>query len=654
MSWTPPLGDAVDFIESGLGWTPPAGDAVDIIEGASAGPGGAARATLAWPITVAPVPSARAALAWPINVAAPARATLAWPVSVVSAAILGGLDGAGAWAAAPDGRWQAVVVLDGADISARIEGAVTVRIEDNAARTADFRFAPAGALQPMSLIGRPVRIAFAQPGGVNAQTLFTGVVDVPEIDLQSGLIACSCTDQAQEVWANTPRAAIDAIVGGRWHVAVSGEPEDNFRYLEERIQSVAASWALDEMQSPRVLAWATPTRSVTVRAADVVDGSLSITLPSRDQLRTRINVRLQYRYARLRQRMARAQYAQPVSFFIYSRVFNLYMRQPLLRSMVMDALERVSGWDLQGEIVTEHMAPGAYQSVELPTAPAIIISPDVAREYLLSFRARYATRWQQTVTEDYTVTLVCPELEALIGAEIPEELGASIESSFDVPGWATDWSIAPSLGDAADEAALAWEADGATQADRDEALRCLLDRAWVRLWSASRTGRVHFALPCRPDLWLDTAVALEHSEVRATGRIVAVTHTLDTASGTAISDVSVAVGMPGNTPAPPPLWSLPAAPSDAYVPPLDAYSFEIGTFVGGEPSSPPFDESTMIGFATNGVNAYTDAEAAAINWYPHQLSIRAPDLAAEDRDPRTLTSATTIHVAVPTDTLEVL
>lgn len=607
-----------------------------------------------WPVTVTAAPEMRATTAWRVVVAAAQQAATGWPVQILDAALVEGLDGAASWAAAPDGRWEAVVWLGADNISARILGAVSVQIEADAARTAEFSFLPAAPIQPLGLIGQRVRLAFAQAGGLNAQTIFRGVVETPTIDLQTGVITCACHDQAQEVWANTPRETIDAFVGGRWHVAVSGEPEDNFEYLRERIQSVGASWALDASQAPRILPWASPARTVTVRQADVIDGSLAVDLPSREQLRTRINVRLQYRYARLRQRLARAQYAQPVSFFIYSRVLNLYMRQPLLRAMVMDALERVSGWDLQGEIVTEHMAPGAYQSIELPTAPAIIISPDVAREYLLSFRARYATRWQQTVTEDYTVTLVCPELEALIGAEIQEELGASIESSFDVPGWATDWSVAPSLGDAADEAALAWEADGATQADRDEALRCLLDRAWVRLWSASRTGRVHFALPCRPDLWLDTAVALEHSEVRATGRIVAVTHTLDTASGTAISDVSVAVGMPGNTPAPHPLWSLPAAPSDAYVPPLDAYSFEIGTFVGGEPSSPPFDESTMIGFATNGVNAYTDAEAAGINWYPHQLSIRAPDLAADDRDPRTLTAAAVVSVAVPTDLLEIV
>ena len=44
-----------------------------------------------------------------------------------------------------------------------------------------------------------------------------------------------------QVTSVDPDKAIDALVGGRWHEAVSGEPEDNFDYLEARIASVGAS-----------------------------------------------------------------------------------------------------------------------------------------------------------------------------------------------------------------------------------------------------------------------------------------------------------------------------------------------------------------------------------------------------------------------------
>lgn len=675
MTWVPPLGDAVNF-EEAVSWTAPAGDAVDVVEGFT----GEEFARLFLAVTVADstrvelpievligpmvelplavsVVDSSAPLELPlrVTVSIPGTVTLAIGLEVIDADAVGGLDGAAGWAAAPDGQWRAVVTLDGADISARIVGQITVTHADDAAAVAELSYLPLAALQPLSLIGRPVRIAFARADGSSRQAMFAGVVDVPQIDLATGVITLRCHDQAQEVWSRTPRETIAALVGGRYSAALVGdEPEDNLEYLRERIQSVGASWAIDVLGRVRVIPWGTTDKAITVRTADVLDGSLSVDLPSREQIRTRITCRLQYRYTRLRQRFALAQLVLPVSFFIYSRVFKLYMRQPLLRAMVMDAVEHVSSWKLQGDVVTEHMRAGPYQAADLSNAPAIIITPDVAQEYLLSFSARYATRWKQSITEDYTISVVWPALEAQIGASVPEDAGASIESKFDADGWDNDWSVAPSLGDASNEISLDWESDGAAKSDRDEALRALLDRAWVRLWSASRSGRVKFDVPLRPDLWLDTRVTLDHARVRAAGKISEVTHVMDTVTGAAVSTVTLAVGMPGATADALPAWTLPASPQHDFSPPLSAYSFELGAFVGGEPDSPPFDEATMIGFTTNGVNFYNDQEGAGINWYPHQLSMRAPDIAAEDRDPLTLTTSAQIDVAVPTDLLEIL
>ena len=118
---------------------------------------------------------------------------------------------------------------------------------------------------------------------------------------------------------------------------------------------------------------------------------------------------------------------------------------------------------------------------------------------------------------------------------------------------------------------------------------------------------------------------------------------------TATDRASIAVGMPGEAPASLPSWSLPPSPADSYVPPLSANSFQIGTYVGGELGSLPFDEQTMIGFSTN----LEGVQEAGRNYYPLQLSMRAPDIAAADRDPLELPAETTIAVEIPTDLLEI-
>jgi len=476
------------------------------------------------------------------------------------------------------------------------------------------------------------------------------VVDVPSVDLQTGVITCTCHDQAQEVWDNTPRDAIDALVGGRWHVAVSGEPETQFDYLRERIASVGASWALDAWQQPRVLGWASPGRSVTVRTADVLDGSLAVELPSRDQLRTRIDCRLQYRYTRLRQRGITAQWGQSIWFFLPAD--NVAEDKPpytfLQVAMVESALGSVAGWQRQGEI--QIVNPPA-QTWEIG-AGFYTISPRVAADLALSFTGKYTTRWQQSVTEDYTVSAVWPALEAQLGGPVREEIGATLEAPFDQPEWSSDLSVEPSIpnGGLTGDAVLPWQPPGLDTSARDTVLRTLLDRAWVRLWSASRTGRVRFAVPCRPDIWLDVRATVEADALRAAGTVVEITHRLSTDTGEAISDLAIAVGMPGNAPAAHPVWTLPEPPADPHQAPVDALSFEIGTFVGGLIDSPPHDPETMIGFCTNAEGTtYPDR-----NYYPHSLSVRSASIEAEARDPRTLEAVTERAVDVPTDLLEIL
>lgn len=626
-------------------------------------------AALDWPITVeapeyAVLPwdvqvgasSATASLSWPIAVAAASSYALPWPIAALDAAVVADLNGAGTWAAAPAGAWSARVTLDGVDVSDRIVGEVVVRMGANEATAAELSLRPVAALQPLSLIGRRVQIAFAPQSGINAQWVFSGAVDVPAVDVVTGVVTLACTDAAQEAWRAMPRETIAAMVGGRWHAAVSGEPEDGFDYLEERLQSVGASWARDVQGTLRILPWDDTSKTYTILPADVIDSSIAVDLPSRDRLVTRITVRMQYRYPLLRVRYARCRFAADIH--LYKPYISATLNYPgatwLTTAMVEGATNSVTGWTLRA-LDLEHPPARTWSAGVTSGAGFYTISPAVAGDLVLGFTASYAARWRQAVTEDYTIEVVCPALESMVGQPVAEEQGATLESVLDQPGWESDVTMAPlpmdltlpvSFGDSLQQ----WASDGATGADRDAAILTLLDRAWVRLWGASRSGRVRFAVPCRPDIWLDAHIHVEAGAVRAAGKCVEITHRLDTASGECVSEFGVAVGLPGNTPASVPTWTIPAPPASDYTPAINAYSFRCGTYVGGKWDSPPFDPDTMIGFSTN----LNGVEDPAFEYYPHQLRIKAPDIAAEERDPQTRTSTSTILVDVPTDLLEIV
>lgn len=575
-------------------------------------------------------------------IAAPVR------LSLVPDAVLGGLGGAGGWPSAPGGNWMAVVSLAGADISDDLVGQVVVQFADNEARTAEFSFLPSVAIQPMGIVGQRVQIAFAQrdAGGapLAAQVIFTGVVETPSINMQTGVVYCTCHDQLQEVFANTDRAWIDANLGGRWRAEISGEPDDNWDYLEARRQSVPASVALDAFQQPKVLGWRSGLTAVNVQAADMLDGTLAVDLPSRDDLRTRITVSFEYRFERLRGRGVTAAYSNPISFYI-SDPSKLW----LTSAMVKSAAEGVSGWSIDSLLI-ESPNPGSYWRGASIEDGVYVIPPEVAPDLALGFSARYHTRWQQTLTQAYTVDLVLPALEAQIG-RVSETVSATMDVPFEAQDWATDASVLPALAiPSVGDVVSTWQPAGSDNTARDEVLRTLLDQAWVKLWGASRSGRVRFAIPLRPNMWLDNLVTVQTSRINARGKVVDGEHRMDTETGEAVTTVALAVGLPGDTAASMPSWTLPAVPALSEERPPATYSFDIGTHVGGLLTSPPWDEAGMVGFATN----VELPNALAENFYPHQLSIKAPDVIAEDRDPLTQTVAQTVDTTIPTDLLELL
>ncbi|ANQ83711.1 hypothetical protein dqs_0635 [Azoarcus olearius] len=562
-------------------------------------------------------------------------------------------------------RWRARVTLGGVDISDRLVGPVSVEGAEGEAAIAEFSYQPSGPLDPLSVIGQAVVIEFERLASTPyVRRMFTGVVEEPRIDIQAGIVTCLCHDQLQERLALQPRTWIDAAVGGRWSEVVSGSPSDNWEYAQARLASVPASIALDPYGNPVLLPWrgAGIDTAVTVTEDDWDDGSLQVTLPSRDSLRTRVTVRLQYRYQRLRARTIVAEWSRPISFFFWRETSGArHSVAWLTTAMVQSACEGLSGWEMLGTVQITHPAPGLYLN-EGWSDGGFAIAADQAQDLVLGFAAYAGARWQQTVTEDYTLNLVNTALETALGKEIGDEIGANLVAEFDQAAWQTDPSVGPGpilvstttssepppLGDTIET----WQPEGADAAARDETLRVLLDQAWVRLAASTRSGRVSWSGSIRPDLWLDWWITVNSTRLRAAGKVAAYKHVLDPEAGWASTSVELAVALPGNTYQALPDWTLPAAPADTS--PAGTYSCTIGAYVGGLVESAPWDEETMIGFATNTQDLLTDAEKADREWYPHQLSIQTPEIEETARDPLTLSASETVSVRVPTDLLEFL
>ncbi len=550
--------------------------------------------------------------------------------------------------------WRPVVTLGGVDVSERLTGEIEVEAVEGEARIARFSLAPApGVILLPQWSGQPVTIDSAElaadGSALNPRRLFTGVVDVPDYDVTAHVVTFECTDQLQEVIGNLPREWVDEYAGGEYSPAVSGVPADTKQYAAARLASVPASLDLDPYQQPRVTFWHSEDAPARVFAeADVVDGSLRLQLASRADLRNEVSTGLDYRLPRLRGRVIEAQ---------FERTINQYTSQGLdipSRAMIEQALSSLSGWERIGDINYVAVDPGVYESVGGSGVIFTEVRATDAPNLALGFAAAFASRWVQSVTEQYRLTVRAQASIDAIGYARDSLDSATLDAEFDDAAW-LDGNAGPALTlPPVGDVSLDYGAAGATdRAAAQQAVRALVEQAKVAVLASHRTTRVGATLAHWADVDLHERYEIDTGPLRATGKAARVVHRLNMENGSAVTEIEVAVsgcaavGLQADDPADPP--TAPADPTPA--PGAAQLACACDLYVGQTMTSPPYDEAVMIGFTTNArAGATFDALAPA---YPLALTVGAPEVEAAVRDPIALPQTATYSVAIPQDTLEI-
>ncbi|MCP5233409.1 MAG: hypothetical protein H6948_15225 [Zoogloeaceae bacterium] len=553
-------------------------------------------------------------------------------------------------------RWRPVVTLGGVDVSARLVGVVEVVATESEARIASFSLLPSpGTVAPADWVGKAVAIDFAgaDAGGnpINVQRLFTGVVDVPEYSINTGIATFECTDQRQEVLANTPRAWFDAAIGGYYADAVAGAPVDNLQYAEARLASTPQALELDAWGSPRVTPWHLTSVYASLGAADILDGSLSASLPSRADLRNMVETTFEYRFTRLRSRTIMGGWHLAGD---YRAKENLPTK-----AMVEQALDGMAGWQRMGNVGYQEPPHGSQNW----NGGIYYMAPEVANQLCISFASRHMTRWAQTVTERYTIRVTNAASVAAIGPARDTTSGGVLTVDYDSSQWLNDYSTAPALtrlsaGDESHDVGFAGVSDRATAAAN---ITALVARAQVRVQASHRAGRARFAVPLRADYSLAHRFAIDAPladgrRLQAAGKAVEVSHLMDIDAGEATTTVALAISghaTVGLQPYDPP--AAPAQPADPTPAPAPAaYGIQAGTFSGRRVGAPAYNQDTMIGFSTN--NSADDSQGVyspTAELYPVQFSVGSPDIESPARDPLELASTIEFAVDVPQDPFEV-
>lgn len=178
------------------------------------------------------------------------------------------------------------------------------RSEDDAALMEFTLLLPEGQVSSDFLDGstnKDVELVYTDTESGISEILFTGKVDIPDIDLLRGTITYRCTDNRRANLNRLNANFADNI--GFWSDEIFSEPTDLADEIESRLETVRASLNFNSKGLPEFTSWTPKTTADRVLSGnEIYRRKPSIELLSRARVVNTINLELEYQYQRIKQR----------------------------------------------------------------------------------------------------------------------------------------------------------------------------------------------------------------------------------------------------------------------------------------------------------------------------------------------------------------
>ena len=308
--------------------------------------------------------------------------------------------------------WDVRLMLGGVDVSSKLTGSVRIEREEGSATLADFVLSlDPGPVNPADYIGKAVEIYYRRwNAGWVEHLRFVGQVIRPQYSMQDRLISCDCSDRLQDAIEALTVAEVDALAGGLWSADVFEEPEGRSRwdYAQERMSTRPASLQKNVAGILQVTNWSAISPAWVFPVGSVIDKSMDWTPVELSERVNVVEVSLNYRFTRLRERHQDFVWMHPdisgpsiPSGFCLWRVNTTDL--PTV-DMVTSACES-AGYPaiLSGAAWVELPPTGVYCSPPTPWINSV-----ESLRLLLGGEWTAARRWTQAITEQYKLRIESP------------------------------------------------------------------------------------------------------------------------------------------------------------------------------------------------------------------------------------------------------
>ena len=465
-------------------------------------------------------------------------------------------DGAAAF---PATVFRVSVIINSSDVTDTVVGDVVIEAEEGSARVADVTIKPA-ALSPVYIpawIGKPVSISINFYTGdtvSGSAVLFTGIVDLPSVDLDARVINLRCTDNLQGIVGAISVEDLDTLIEGFYSSAVFDAGASRWGYANDRLSTIPASLDISPIGELRLTEWAAKEEADLVFGATaILDGSLSVDIAERASMVNRIDLEFSYRFPRMKSEGHAC---------IYDALFGIpygwggYVNENLAvptRELVKSAIE-ASGGSIESITYTA-LPTSAVIIMGTGGVPAGVWIPNPATDPLLctGWDAVVSFNYAQDIEETHAITVKTPKSILEIG-EIRESMTGALEGQYadtsaaetSVTLFKNDITGIPPADTAPVVVGMTNSVDVTLSPDSDRtaaeaALETLIAVAKTRIASAHRNNRVSAEIPLSGDLDLDKTVAITTPRILAKGKVQRLVHTINSDAGRAISRFDLAI-----------------------------------------------------------------------------------------------------------------
>lgn len=385
---------------------------------------------------------------------------------------------------------------------------ITISRRENEASTMNVTLITPTGLQDLDYwAGKDISLV------IDGITAFTGVIDMPEIDVVYKKITLICTDKRREVLN-----AQDVSAVGFYSSSIFSDTENTIEELDQRLTTIpsAADIKPDGTYSitdinPKVVP------DFTLLDADVYRRKPNVSPTSRGRLTNQVNLNFKLRYSRRRHREFNfkmgshtfcdhvetfgSKYTSKESFYEYINSMDWYVNEPT--------------------IVFEDLPPSG-----------LITQCNVTDFIWYNFNSIYALwveyssaiRFVQTITEYFAITVKAPQSITQYGLiDWDQDNGLDIE--FDSNQWESQKEYKAPTGMTPDANDYYFDEDNAT--DYNNAVITAINIANTKIVKSHRDTQVNFETDLRLDFNLTHTIELSTIPLDAKGKVTSILHEID-------------------------------------------------------------------------------------------------------------------------------